>query len=190
MKRTLISLFGFMVCCVITKSLTAKDDESSGLLEVMAYTCVLFPEQDPMCVEVAEIIGPEIRSEESRQIALKYLTQSCERNNAFSCGLLGAAYKDGINLPKDQNKAYQFMEKGCDLQGLESCLSMAIWTDSPKYSKVPLDGCNNKDAKSCFYLGKIHYHGYGFDQNVEKGFELYRMSCELGHKPACDEFAR
>ncbi|NHA92391.1 sel1 repeat family protein [Helicobacter pylori] len=90
--------------------------------------------------------------------ALEYYSKACELNEALTCTLVGAFYRDGEGVAKDFKKAFEYSAKACKL--------------------------NN--AKGCYALAALYNEAKGVAKDEKQTTESLEKSCKLGLKEACD----
>lgn len=125
----------------------------------------------------------------SDQIA--YFIKGCDLGNAGSCGRLGTAYRDGINVEQDLRKAVQYLTRGClvgELAAGPACFTLAslydphleetIIAEDPATANRWLDeGCARNHLDSCQNLAWHYAHGFGLKTDFVRSAALYQLAC-------------
>lgn len=88
---------------------------------------------------------------------LAVFTLACQQGFVAGCGGVGDTYFQGLEVPKDQQRA------------------RLIWEDA----------CNRGHGQSCANLGVMHRLGDGVAKDDAKAVEFMRRACELGNSNAC-----
>lgn len=93
------------------------------------------------------------------ELAVAAYQAGCQRNEGAACRQLGAAYIDGIALPKSTAAAKVWLQKACDANDGVGCTGLAgLLTTGP-------------NGKSAAVSSQAH--------------ALLARACNLGHAPAC-----
>ncbi|WP_299083432.1 tetratricopeptide repeat protein [uncultured Ruegeria sp.] len=93
---------------------------------------------------------------------------ACEKDDFFSCNVLGTTYERGFPLtpdsygPPDPLRASEFYSVACE---------------------------GNYEV-SCSNLAALYAFGSGVTRNTDKAKSLYRKACDLGWKRGCEGLAR
>ncbi len=73
-------------------------------------------------------MGVVYLQENNAEQAVKYLALSAKNNNLDAYVKLAQLYKNGILVEKDEERAYQFYKKACQLQDPNSCAEVSNFT--------------------------------------------------------------
>ncbi len=126
------------------------------------------------------------KPEEARRIALRM----CETDSRC----LDAAYylSRGIGGPKDERKALESLNHGCDEEDYASCSELgARYRDGRSVSRDPTRAVDlfrracNGDAAACNDLSQAHLTGDGVPNDPAQALTLARAACEGGSADGC-----
>lgn len=132
---------------------------------------------------------------------IQTLTQQCESNNAKACYDLSVAYALGKGVPTNQKKAFELVQKACDLGSASACSGVgffyekgAEWNsgvakDLSKAFAFYKKACDMGDAKGCFNLGVLYYNGGdGVKKDINAAKNYFKKACSMGVQDGCDNY--
>lgn len=130
------------------------------------------------------------------ELAIQYYNKSASNGNLNSFAELGWKYHQGIGVPKNVKKAYEYYIKaGKETHALDRLGTLfreggegfnVNFKKAIQYYKeaIKLDPNN---PYPYYHLGKMYYSGHGFsDNNIQKAIELYELSAEKGSLKAAE----
>lgn len=103
--------------------------------------------------------------------------KNCEAKVAESCTALGALYVYGQGVPKDYEKAAEFYQRACDLDGAIGCNILAsnyrdgtegMPQDYEKANSLFLKSCDAQHKMGCYELGIMYQYGQGTTKDFAK----------------------
>jgi len=113
-----------------------------------------------------------------------------------SCYKFGNYSLLGKGCTKDEGRAYEYFQKGCENGSPAACYHAGLMVTSPQMSikkdfpqglKYLEKGCEGNDKDSCYFASSLHFQ---FEKlipvNMKKAFELCYKACELGNVYACN----
>ena len=106
---------------------------------------------------LASVLAPSGTALAANNSELQTLIRTCELQDGYACGSLGALYVTGQYVTQNYNKAAEYYAKGCELQ----------------------------DGLACAGLGVLYFEGNGVPKNNAKAAEYYAKGCELQDGMAC-----
>jgi TPR repeat protein len=83
---------------------------------------------------------------------------ACAAGDPYACHQMAQAFESGGALERNEERARQFHEKGCDLM----------------------------EAESCARLGEIYEQGEGVTRDLVQARTFYKRSCDGGYAAACE----
>lgn len=132
---------------------------------------------------------------------IQTLTQQCEANNAKACYDLSVAYFNGTGVPENQKKAFELVQKACDLGSANGCsvvgvfyLKGAEWNsgvakDSSKAFAFYKKACDMGEAQGCHNLGVAYYNGGdGVKKDINAAKNYFKKACSMGEQAGCDNY--
>jgi len=118
----------------------------------------------------------------------------CGKGNAQSCGSAGSLYfNGGGGATRDQKKARELVQKGCEGSDSKSCSSLGVMMakglggakDTAGAAKSLEKGCGDGEGQACGQLGLLYKAGDGVSKDDSKAIGLLQKGCEGGHDEAC-----
>jgi TPR repeat protein len=128
---------------------------------------------------------------------------ACEMSESESCFYLGAKFRWGRVVPRDNPQAVKYLEKSCDLNHPRGCEWLAqslIWEGVVEDRKsVTLRGgpkkeriinlfkkaCHLTNRDACYTLGDYYARGIHVEQSLPSAFEFFKKSCDLSSDYGC-----
>jgi TPR repeat protein len=121
-------------------------------------------------------------NEEAARTAIRLLSQALDAGHMYAAQALGGAYRNGLGVERDRNKAASYYKIAYD-RGLTSGSDYAfsIWSFGREASRSELDqtafaifeeGARKNDIPSIYGLAKSYYFGVGTRQNRQRALEL------------------
>ena len=148
-------------CASLAELLVVESTETSRVFFERA--CEL---SDLHCAKLAnflhEIVGPE-----SSQVPLH--DKACQVHIFESYAVLALWYSEGIAVPPDFFRAFDYAEAACVAIGNSLVLG---------------------DARACSLAGQLLERGVGVRQDLHAAMERYGRACDLRDQDGCDDFAR
>ncbi len=83
-------------------------------------------------------MGVVYLQENNAEQAVKFLTLSTKNNDLEAYIKLAQLYKNGILVEKDEERAYQFYKKACQLQDPDSCAEVSNFIKLKEKAKQTL----------------------------------------------------
>ena len=126
-------------------------------------------------------------TEDARSEAVGIARELAEEGDGYSMNLLGRAYRDGISVPKDLNKAAEWMRKSsaAGIGWADGELLEILWKiDTPEStseminlaSRLEKDG----DSRAIGILGRSYLYGRGVQKDTFKARKLLETASENG----------
>ena len=128
------------------------------------------------------------------QQAALYFTKACtEGQYLSSCIHLAFLYLEGNGVNQDDNKAEYLLAYTCDREEYLGCYNLGIMylNETEKYDpnlafQAFSKACDKGQYQNaCYELAYLTYEGQGTAPNQPKALDLFRNSCEQGHKESC-----
>lgn len=121
---------------------------------------------DRYCSDLAnllhEVVGPE-------PSLVPLHEKACQVHVHESCAVLALWYSEGIAVPPDFFRAFEYAEAACVAIGNSFVLG---------------------DARACSLAGQLLERGVGVRQDLHAAMERYGRACDLRDQDGCDDFAR
>jgi hypothetical protein len=141
----------------------------------------------------AQSLVVEKRYSEARPL----LEQSCARGNQDGCAWLGALYRDGTGVAKNNIKARELFQKSCDANSMRGCYGLAtlygngqgVPTDYKRARQLLEKSCSGGDQKGCTGLGWMLQNGMGGEPDYDRALQLLDTSCRSGEMMGCNNLA-
>lgn len=120
--------------------------------------------------------------------------QECKKGNAVSCGRLGWAYAHGYSLPKDEARAVDLLNQGCDKGYDEACSALGqmyvkgnsvLKADVAKATQLFERSCNAGISRGCHNMGVFYREGMGVSKDLERALQYFTRACESGLAVGC-----
>ncbi len=122
---------------------------------------------------------------------------ACMKGNADACDYAGDAYDEGDGVVKDDQEAYKYYLKACQLNSGYGCRWLGIYQDpdfdeytTPKSYQSAFDsytkGCNLEDSTSCNNMATAYKQGKGVDKDLALARKYYIQGCvDMDDGDAC-----
>ena len=155
---------------------------------------------DPLCTWNVAYTLP-VHSEERKDMfdsVLNKIVQLADTGDPFAQCVLGANYRDGIDLVKDDVKAFEWMEKAAkqgyriaqyNLGSYYEC-GEGVAQDYEEALKWYRKAAEQGNSAAQVNLGIMYEYGKGVSQNMEKAIELYRRAAQQGNSYAQNALTR
>lgn len=127
--------------------------------------------------------------------ALKLFTKSCDGNDAIACEVLSKIYISGGEVEKDEEKAYMFSKKACEIDDFcniyatfyyNGIIVEKDWDMAFMLSKKSCD--KQDDYSACSIVASIYYDGIIVQRNYHLAFTYAKKACneaDMGDGFAC-----
>ena len=123
--------------------------------------------------------------------------EQCTRGNAGSCTTLGVILAAGMNVPKDEPRAVEVLQKACKLGDPLGCRHTAdmlasgeaLTRDEPRAVAMFDQLCDGGLGTACSYLGVLVEMGHGTTVDHERATALFQRSCDAGYARGCNNLA-
>ena len=110
---------------------------------------------------------------------------------------LARKHMDGDGVPKDESKAAQLLEKGCDHDDMTCCgllgsfyeHGVGVPKDPTRAAALLTKACAREDLLSCAVLGGYYSKGEGVVRDFVKAHELVSKACSGGDRMGCFNLA-
>jgi TPR repeat protein len=129
---------------------------------------------------------------------VRFQSRGCEGKDANGCLAISTAYRDGVGMAKDPDKAYTFADRACGMHSAEACDRVALFmisgagvTKDVKGGIAKLDTmCTHQEALGvgCGTLADLYAGGSTSDvpANALLHQEYMKKACLAGSKDRCD----
>ena len=133
---------------------------------------------------------------------------SCQPSNLGGCVNVGRAYRDGIGVEKDEERAAAIFRDACyrkpnrddvhsDENGGRACSLLGglylsgggIEKDLTQGRELSELGCQRGDGFGCFNAAVVYAGGSGVAVDLVKAAEYYDLACKDGDGEGCHELA-
>lgn len=100
--------------------------------------------------------------------------------------------------PRDYDKAFIYIKKGCDGGMIRNCVTLA-WMyekgrgaakDLSRAAALYRDACKEGNAEGCMNLADMYQYGSGVEKDPVTAGRLYASSCDDGEWKACNRYGR
>jgi len=123
--------------------------------------------------------------------------ERCAANEADECLNLGAAYRTGSGVAKDEKQEAAAYDSACGLGQSKGCYNLALMyaegsgraKDLAYAAELYRGACDDGEALACNNLGVAYMNGAGVTQDVKRAGELYQKACDAGNTLACENLA-
>ena len=139
--------------------------------------------------QIAGILAYKYYNMGDYKSALKYATESAEKNDKLGLTVLGAHYLNGNGVNKDEEKAFECYIQAASM-GEETALNQLGWMymngcgveEDPSQAFFWYNESANKQSDVGMYnLAYCYRDGYGVEQDSEKAAEWYKKAAEAGY---------
>ena len=143
--------------------------------------------QKDACFDLANMV---LESEPYRAVQL--LEQSCAVAHAQACDTLGSILRFGVGVGRDETKAAEMYEKGCNNRFMYACTHLA-WmmrdAEPPQFERAHQlleRACGSGETLACGDLADLLVAGIGGPKDEAKAKELRKRACADGWFDRCD----
>jgi hypothetical protein len=166
----------------------------------------------PMIVLGLSALASSVHAQGETEAAfLRFLKETCAKDQADSCRQLAEAYETGKNgIAKDPAKAAESYKRAaslyqsqCDAKDADdsACTALArlyeggrgVAVDAARaaaYDKKAFAlyqrACDKGEAFECKGLGEAYQYGHGVPKDLAKAAALYKKACDGQFDPACE----
>jgi len=105
----------------------------------------------------------------------------------------GVKYAKGIEVPKDETKAYALYKEACTLGNAKGCYRAAqahieakgVKQDNIQANRYFKKACYRGYSYGCSALGFLYQYGEGIDVDIQRAYRYYNRACSLGNDGGC-----
>jgi TPR repeat protein len=143
--------------------------------------------------EYEAVFGDPIAAAHRRWLAED--EQECEHGDGRACSRLAGRYLDDEAVPRDPERASDYLRKACEFGDQPSCNRLirvltgktpGIPPDLAKAGQLFERLCNRDDAPSCYERAMMFVNGEGERQSYEAAVPWLQKACALDSELACD----
>jgi uncharacterized protein len=130
------------------------------------------------------------------QAIVKNLENQCNRGYGDKCTNLGYKYDIGKDVAVNEQLAFKYYKKACDLKSSAGCNNLGSFYQSGRGTTVDLKraaelykwACDKHNIKyGCSNLANLYKYGLGVKKNPARARKLYAKSCNAGKKVDCKQ---
>jgi len=130
---------------------------------------------------------------EDHGLAISKLEFACNLGSGFGCGQLAYAYRNGVGIGKDDEKATELSERACELRHATDCVWLGnAFAEGVGRKKDPgsaLDAykraCELDKRDGCYALGMAYLAGTGTEKDIGAAKRELATACDAGHAESC-----
>jgi hypothetical protein len=126
---------------------------------------------------------------------VKFLSRGCEAGDAKGCLAVSTAYRDGVGLGKNPDRAFTFADRACTMGSPEGCVRVALAmitgagvTKDVKGGLAKLDTlCASRGVLACETLARLYSSDAAADVQADPLLrqQYTKKACALGSKSDC-----
>ena len=132
------------------------------------------------------------KSEEHAE-AIPKLEYACDSGSGFGCNQLAYAYREGVGIGKDLEKAADLSYRACELRYGAGCIwlgnALADGVGRKQNPAAALEaykaGCALEKRDGCYALAVAYLSGIGTQKDIPSAKRELSTACDAGHAEAC-----
>ncbi|UTW56244.1 tetratricopeptide repeat protein [Kordiimonas sp. SCSIO 12610] len=146
------------------------------------------------CLALGNALYTQAKTQEEKQIAVKYFDFACGFSEKLGCAYLGHIYREGSLGEKNYEQSNKYYEKACSFGESSSCTNLGtayatgvgVAKDFFKAQEFLDKACTLKDGLGCLNLGHAYKIGHNdFSRNAELAVKYYEKACALDKEEGC-----
>jgi len=125
--------------------------------------------------------------------AFEQLQIGCDTFVGWACARIGAHYRAGIGLPRNDERSADFQGRACELSFGSGCAELAAAfidgrgrrQDTRLGMQLLEKACRIDQAEGCYALGRAYLEGHGTPKDEAAAREHLNTACDAEHAEAC-----